>query len=558
MANNYNSKLQINNTALSVHNTDLRELIKQASALPDAGSEGLNTNDATATAGDILAGETAYVKGNKITGTIPTVVQPTPDITINSSGLITATTTQAAGYVSAGTKSGTKQLTTQSAKTITPTKSSQTAVASGVYTTGTITVDAIPSEYITTNDANAVASNILSGKTAYVNGSKVTGTMPNNGAMSKSMDGINTKSVTIPAGYTSGGSVNLDSTIDNEVSTQADLIAQIKSTVNGLPNAGGGSSSGGSGDSSELFEQILSRGIITASHSTATTIGSYAFAYCTSLTTANFPAATSIGSGAFLNCNNLATLNIPAAINLGNNAFECCTSLTSANFPNAKVISTSAFASCCKLTNINFSSATDINNYAFRFCSSLASVNFPAVTKIQASAFGNCSSLTTASFPKATLIGNTAFHNCRILSALYLAGSTICTLSNSNAFNSTPFAKYSTYFSGTPHIYVPASLVDAYKTATNWTYFASYITTIPTITFTIDDVSYQAEEGMTWSEWVDSEYNTVGAKIDSDGDILIPNPYHPLQNEKFNDTIRNNGEYQVIFANVGEDEEEGI
>lgn len=107
---------------------------------------------------------------------VATATQATPSISVSSSGLITASSTQSAGYVSAGTKSATEQLTTQAAKTVTPTKSSQTAVASGIYTTGTVTVAAIPSEYITTTDATATASQINSGATAYVNGTKVTGT----------------------------------------------------------------------------------------------------------------------------------------------------------------------------------------------------------------------------------------------------------------------------------------------------------------------------------------------------------------------------------------------
>ena len=83
-----------------------------------------------------------------IVNAMPTATQATPSITINSSGLITASATQTAGYVAAGTKSATKQLTTQAAKTVTPSTSSQTAVASGRYTTGAVTVAAIPISYV--------------------------------------------------------------------------------------------------------------------------------------------------------------------------------------------------------------------------------------------------------------------------------------------------------------------------------------------------------------------------------------------------------------------------
>ena len=64
-------------------------------------------------------------------------------------------------------------------KTVTPTKSQQQVTADSGFTgLKKVTVNAIPSNYITTDDATAVAENILSGKTAYVKGSKVTGTMP--------------------------------------------------------------------------------------------------------------------------------------------------------------------------------------------------------------------------------------------------------------------------------------------------------------------------------------------------------------------------------------------
>lgn len=89
---------------------------------------------------------------------IPTATQATPSISVNSSGLITASATQTAGYVAAGTKSATKQLTTQAAKTITPSTSSQTAVASGRYTTGAVTVAAIPSSYVKPTSTKAATT----------------------------------------------------------------------------------------------------------------------------------------------------------------------------------------------------------------------------------------------------------------------------------------------------------------------------------------------------------------------------------------------------------------
>lgn len=90
----------------------------------------------------------------------------------------------------------------------------------------------------------ATASELLLNKELIdQEGNIVTGAMPNNGTISSTIDGINTKSVTIPLGYTSGGTVSLTDDIDNEVDEQADLIAQIKSTVDSLPEADSGGSS---------------------------------------------------------------------------------------------------------------------------------------------------------------------------------------------------------------------------------------------------------------------------------------------------------------------------
>ena len=77
-----------------------------------------------------------------------------------------------------------------------------------------------------TTDANAAASEILSGKTAYVNKNKITGEMTNNGAVSGT---ISTKAgtYTVPAGYHSGfGSVAIDSTEQGKI-----IASNIKSGI---------------------------------------------------------------------------------------------------------------------------------------------------------------------------------------------------------------------------------------------------------------------------------------------------------------------------------------
>lgn len=103
------------------------------------------SNDITAVGATVIVPAGYYASQND--KTVALAPQATPTITVSSSGLITASATQSAGYIIAGTETATKQLTTQAAKTITPTTSSQTAVASGRYTTGAITVAAIPSNY---------------------------------------------------------------------------------------------------------------------------------------------------------------------------------------------------------------------------------------------------------------------------------------------------------------------------------------------------------------------------------------------------------------------------
>ncbi len=87
----------------------------------------------------------------------------------------------------------------------------------------------------------ATADKVLDGS-VFVDstGAEVEGTMPNNGAIEETMDGIDTKSISIPKGYTSGGTVSLTDDIENIADEQADLISQIQTALEGKAAGGGG------------------------------------------------------------------------------------------------------------------------------------------------------------------------------------------------------------------------------------------------------------------------------------------------------------------------------
>ena len=102
------------------------------------------------------------------------------------------------------------------AKSVTPTKEQQSVVPDqGYYGLSAVTVGAIPAKYKDVSGVTAGAADVLDGKyIVLADGSKVEGTMANNGEISKTIDGLTQTSATIPAGYTSGGTVSLTDAIE--------------------------------------------------------------------------------------------------------------------------------------------------------------------------------------------------------------------------------------------------------------------------------------------------------------------------------------------------------
>lgn len=129
----------------------------------------------------------------------------------------------------------------------------------------------------------------------------------------------------------------------------------------------------------------------------------------------------------------LVSVSAPVAFWIGAGAFQNCSNLPYAIFPAGQVMYTSTFASCAKLLAADFGGSP---NSTDGFCRS------------------------------------SIFSNCSKLNVLVLRGNTVWPLSNINVFYNTPFA--SGKAGGT--LYVPASLISSYQSATNWSTILGYST----------------------------------------------------------------------------------
>lgn len=193
---------------------------KQQAITPDSGYYGLS--DVTVAAipevyqdvSSVNAADTDVLANKVIVtadGTVTTGTMPNNGAVSKTLDASTTSYTIPKGYHSGA---GKVQLVTEE-KSATPTKSAQAVTPTAGKVLAKVTVSAIPAAYITTDDATAAAADLLSGKTAYVNGAKVTGSMKNNGAVSAQIDGLTQTSCAVPAGYTSGGTVSLTGDIED-------------------------------------------------------------------------------------------------------------------------------------------------------------------------------------------------------------------------------------------------------------------------------------------------------------------------------------------------------
>jgi len=183
-------------------------------------------------------------------------------------------------------------------------------------------------------------------------------------------------------------------------------------------------------------------------------VNDYALYMCGEVTSFSGQNVTYVGDSAFLGCNALTDVNLPAMTECGVSAFQAC-GFVSVNFPKLK----------------------DVQSEAFQYCRSMTSVCLPAVVRFirgyefeDCRQFDNSAGLTTVDLPSLTSFGASGtFYGCNCLKSLILRSNTVCTLSVTPENLCEGYGSTNPVLTGTGgYVYVPASLVDSYKTATNW------------------------------------------------------------------------------------------
>ena len=208
--------------------------------------------------------------------------------------------------------------------------------------------------------------------------------------------------------------------------------------------------------------------------SSVTQFKEYAMASCDNLKAVILPHIASIQSDLFSDCYNLPYLVIPNGIrSIGSYMMARCYKLSCASLPNSlNSIGSSMFYQCYNLSHATIpDSLTSIDGYAFRDCRIMESIVVPAgITSIEMGVFISCYALTSLTIPSSvTNIASNAFQSCYNIASYHFESTTPPTL-GTNAFYE---------ITDNCIIYVPYSedhsILEAYKSATNWSTYASYM-----------------------------------------------------------------------------------
>lgn len=228
----------------------------------------------------------------------------------------------------------------------------------------------------------------------------------------------------------------------------------------------------------EVEDALLTRTLTSYENDRITELGRYGLQGMLLLETVSLPNLVKAPIDAFADCKALKHVSLPKYTGLqgGSRMFDRCSALTDDSFDIPNLIHTNAldFRECTGLTKIPYESQLNyVGDMCFENCL-IPSANLPNVTGIGYSSFRNCKSLVRVDVgvkQRKTLRGDT-FNGCSALETCILRADAFLPMDNISAFVGTPIG------SGTGYIYVPSTLVDQYKAATNWTVYADQIRAI--------------------------------------------------------------------------------
>lgn len=205
-------------------------------------------------------------------------------------------------------------------------------------------------------------------------------------------------------------------------------------------------------NSFQKYVDLLSGDVTSVSDENATSVRDSCFSYCKKIQEVYLPNVTSIGTSSFRGCEMLSKINIQNVETLGNYALYG-SNITELYLPKAITINTSACSYISQLKKVTLGNVKTIDKGAF-------------------SRDINCEEIDISLNENVNSIGENAFSNNGKLSKLTIRGTALIELKSTNAFAGTAIA----YRTG--KIYVDPSMVETYKTATNWSNYSYAIEAI--------------------------------------------------------------------------------
>ena len=174
---------------------------------------------------------------------------------------------------------------------------------------------------------------------------------------------------------------------------------------------------------------------------------------------------TTVGYGAFYEDTTLTGFSGANVTTVADYAFRGCSKVTSLSLPKATKAGTSAFYQV-NVPNLVLPEVTTMGTYTFGGGTASQTITLPKLKVVQSNGFRQNTGLTKVDLGACTNIYATGFYNCSALVTLIIRTASVCALANTSAFSGC---------SKLANIYVPDTLVDSYKAATNWTTYADKI-----------------------------------------------------------------------------------